>query len=143
MISYSRLGKEKEVLAAHLEPNMYTFADLHTAAPYVIMAAMTNSGKVYTLKIHLEHFPEGVPQVEVLNPLRDKKGRSLIKPSAEMHVLGASHDGHTLICHYGSGSWTPQVSLYKIYIKCRLWLEMYEEHLATGYAIDKFLKHQK
>ena len=142
MISYARLQKEQEVLAAHMQPNTYQFADLDTNSPYAIMAAMTNSGKVYTLKIHLEHFPEHVPEVEVLNPLRDKSGKLLRKVSAEMHVIGY-RNGHTLICHYSSGSWTPQVSLYKIFIKCRLWLEMYEEHLATGYNIDTFLKHQK
>lgn len=142
MITYTRLLKEQEVLAAHMPPNTYSFADMDTNSPYTIMAAMTNSGKVYTLKIHLEHFPEHVPEVEVLNLLRDKSGKLLRKVSAEMHVLG-QRNGHTLICHYSSSSWTPQVSLYKIFIKCRLWLEMYEEHLATGYNIDAFLKHQR
>jgi hypothetical protein len=141
MITYTRLLKEQAVLAAHMQPNMYSFADMDTSNPYAIMAAMTNSGKVYTLKIHLEHFPEHVPEVEVLNPLRDKSGKLLRKVSAEMHVLGY-RNGHTLICHYSSAFWTPQVSLYKIFIKCRLWLEMYEEHLATGRTIDTFLKHQ-
>lgn len=142
MISYARLLKEQEILAAHMQPNTYRFADMDTNNPYVIMAAMTNSGKVYTLKIHLENFPESVPQVEVLNPLKGRNGKKLCKVSAEMHVLG-TRDGHTLICYYSSASWTPQVSLYKVFIKCRLWLEMYEEHLATGYDMDVFLKHQK
>ena len=142
MITYSRLQKEQEVLAAHMQPNMYSFADMDTARPYLIMAAVTNSGKVYTLKVHLENFPEHVPPVEVLNPLRDKNGRKFDKPCAQMHVLG-KRNGHTLICHYGAASWTPQVSLYKVFIKCRLWLEMYEEHLATGFPIDVFLKHQQ
>lgn len=142
MISYSRLLKEQEVLAVHMKPNTYQFVDMNTALPYVVMAAMTNSGKVYTLKIHLEQFPENVPQVEVLNPLKDRNGKRLNKVSAEMHTLGL-RDGHTLICHYAASSWTPQVSLYKIFIKCRLWLEMYEEHLATGYNMDYFLKHQQ
>lgn len=141
MITYSRLLKEQEVLAAHMQPNTYQFQDMNTDAPYVIMAAMTNSGKVYTLKIHLEGFPENVPLVEVLNPLRDKSGKKLNKVSGPMHVIG-SLNGHTLICHYNATKWIPQVSLYKIFIKCRLWLEMYEEHLATGYTIDTFLKHQ-
>lgn len=141
MITHTRLLKEQEVLAAHLQPNTYQFVDMQTNLPYLVMAAKTNSGKVYTLKIHLEHFPEDVPQVEVLNPLRDKNGKKLTKVSGDMHVLG-SCNGHTLICHYGAGSWTPQISLFKIFIRCRLWLDMYEEHLATGYNIDYFLKHQ-
>ena len=142
MMSKLRLQKEQEVLAAHMPPNMYFFADMNTRYPYVKMAAMTNSGKVYTLKIHLEFFPEEVPMVEVINPIRDVHGKLLDKISGPMHVIG-SYDGHTLICHYSAFSWTPQESSYKIYIKCRLWLEMYEEHLATGYPIDAFLKHQE
>lgn len=142
MMTLERLNKEQEVLAAHMQPNTYRFAAIETSHPYVTMAAMTNSGKVYTLKIHLEAFPEDVPMVEVLNPLKDKSGKKLCKVSGDMHVLGTC-DGHTLICHYAPSSWTPNVSLYKIFIKCRLWLEMYEEHLATGYNMDYFLKHQK
>ncbi|MBR1565112.1 MAG: hypothetical protein IJ650_07190 [Paludibacteraceae bacterium] len=141
MMSPLRLKKEQEVLAERVPPNMYRFEGLNSFSPYLLIAAMTNSGKVYTLKIHLETFPENVPQVEVLNPIRDKKGKKLNEVSGQMHVLGSLH-GHTLICHYSAASWTPQVSLYKIFIKCRLWFEMYEEHLKTGYNIDTFLKHQ-
>ena len=62
-------------------------------------------------------------------------------PSASMHTL-SSENGWTRICHYGCNSWTPNVSLYKVYIKCRLWLEMYETHLRTGKPIDYYLNHQ-
>jgi hypothetical protein len=33
------------------------------------------------------------------------------------------------------------VSLYKILMKARLWLEAYEQHLRRGEPIDKYLSH--
>ncbi|MDY5596495.1 MAG: hypothetical protein SPG40_03225 [Kiritimatiellia bacterium] len=39
-------------------------------------------------------------------------------------------------------SWTPGVSLYKIYIKCALWLNIYEVHLKTGKPMEYYLKRQ-
>lgn len=136
-----RLRAEKAVLEKYMKPNTYRFMDMNTQNPYLIMAVMTNSGKVYTIRIMLMEFPYSVPGVQVLTPIRDKRGHALSTPSGTMHVLGMQ-DGHTLICHYGAKSWTPQVSLFKVYMKCRLWFEMYEEHLRTGAAIDKFLPHQ-
>ena len=37
---------------------------------------------------------------------------------------------------------TPGVSLYKIYIKCALWLNIYEVHLKTGKPMEYYLKRQ-
>ena len=70
-----------------------------------------------------------------------KDGEEMRNCSATMHTL-QSENGHTRICHYGPSSWTPNVSIYKIYVKCRLWLEMYEAHLRTGNNIDYYLNHQ-
>ena len=73
--------------------------------------------------------------------LKNKMGVDLDSPSASMHTL-TSENGWTRICHYGTNSWTPNVSLYKVYVKCRLWLEMYETQLRTGKNIDYYLNHQ-
>ena len=105
------------------------------------MAGRTNSGNIYTLRIELDAFPESVPKVFVTKMLYDKFGLPLDTGNAAMHVL-RSENGCTQICHYSSSSWTNRVSLYKVYIKCRLWLEMYEAHLRTGEPIDYYLKHQ-
>ena len=136
-----RYELELSVLQQKLQPNLYRFMDTDTRKPYLIIAAKTNRGNIYTLKVDLEEFPNSIPAVTVLNDIRDKKGNKLTSVSGAMHVLGL-HNGHTKICHYGYSSWTPNVSLYKIYVKCRLWLEMYEMHLKTGRDIDHYLKHQ-
>ncbi len=141
MMTKQRLQAEQAVLEKYLKPNTYRFMDMNTRKPYIVMAVMTNSGNVYTIRIMLSEFPNSVPSVQVLTPIRDKQGHLLNKPDGSMHVLGY-RDGHTQICHYGACSWTPNVSLFKVYMKCRLWFEMYEEHLRTGAPIDKFLPHQ-
>lgn len=141
MMTKQRLQAEKAVLEKYLKPNTYRFMDMNTGNPYIVMAVMTNSGKVYTIRIMLREFPNSVPSVQVITPIRTKRGRAMNMPDGSMHVLGLE-DGHTLICHYGPLSWTPNVSLFKVYMKCRLWFEMYEEHLRTGAPIDTFLPHQ-
>ena len=91
--------------------------------------------------MQLDGFPEYMPNVFVTKMLYSRDGRKLDSISATMHTL-TSENGWTQICHYGFNSWTPDVSLYKIYIKCRLWLEMYELHLQTGHNMDYYLNHQ-
>lgn len=143
MIDNHRYLLEKEVLKKENFPeSAYRFVGIGTKEPYVRMAAKTNSGKVYTLHIELDEFPEFVPEVYVTQMLKDKDGNDMDHPSVALHTLRAKN-GWTRICHYGPDAWTPGVSLYRIYIKCRLWLETYEAHLVTGNPLDFYLIHSK
>lgn len=132
---------ELAVLKSRLPENIFRFCGMETSEPYIMMAAVTNSKNIYTLKIELGTFPMSVPKVFVTQMLKNKNGEDLDSCSASMHTLQSEH-GWTRICHYGSASWNPYVSIYKIYVKCRLWLEMYEAHLRTGHLIDYYLNHQ-
>ena len=89
----------------------------------------------------MNQFPTSVPKAFVTRMLKDKNGNDLSGINGAMHTL-QSENGQTRICHYGSNSWSPNVSIYKIYVKCRLWLEMYEAHIRTGHPIEYFLNHQ-
>lgn len=132
---------EKEVLRKQRFPeNAYRFVDIGKEKPYLRMAAKTNSGKVYTLHMDLREFPDQIPPVYVTTMLKDKKGEDLAHASSSMHTL-SSENGWTRICHYGANAWTPMVSLFRIYVKCRLWLEAYEAHLSSGKPIDFYLIH--
>lgn len=135
-----RLNAEKAVLAKHLPANLYRFEEKGGRLGLKI-AARTNLGHVYTLVFDLNRFPARRPDVYVTEVLKDKAGTPLLQASAQMHVLSSSRD-RTRICHYGSDAWTPRVSLFKVYVKCRLWLEMYELHLQTGKPINYYLNHQ-
>lgn len=136
-----RLAAEKAVLAQKLPSNIYVFREMNTSNAHLLVAARTNQGNIYTLKIMLNDFPNSVPKVFVNKMLCTKDGSPMDGVSACMHTLG-SENNCTRICHYGHGSWTPMVSLYKVYVKARLWLEMYELHLKTGNDIDYYLNHQ-
>ncbi len=141
MITNERLNLEKSVLQRYLPSNTYVFKDISTSNPYVLMAAKTNRGHVYTLRIDLDEFPNDVPHAFVTKMLRTKDGEVMDDCSASMHTLSSEY-GYTRICHYAPSAWTPNVSIYKVFIKCRLWLEMYELHLQTGKPMDYYLNHQ-
>lgn len=119
--------------------NAYHFF-LDGKKPHVVFAARTKKN-LYTLHVELNRFPNDVPKVFVTKMLKDEDGENLDSCDGSMHVLDSEH-GWTRICHYGESSWNPRVSLYKIYVKCCLWLNMYELHLETGNSIDYYLNHQ-
>lgn len=136
-----RYNAELAVLGARLPETAFRFLGIGTDKPYLRIGARTNSGNVYTLHVDLSAFPESVPKVFVTRMLKDINGDDMSGVSAAMHTL-QGENGWTRICHYGYSSWTPGVSIYKIYVKCRLWLEMYEAHLRSGHPIDYYLNHQ-
>lgn len=137
-----RLMAEESLLARKFPSNVFRFFNkTNPGTTYLRIGAKTNSGNVYTLHMDLSEFPVEQPKVFVTKMLKSKFGVNLDSASASMHTLPSEH-GWTRICHYGYSSWTPNVSLYKVYVKCRLWLEMYESHLRTGKSLDYYLNHQ-
>jgi len=137
----ARYQAELSVFRNKLSSSWYHFEGIGTSNPVLKVAAKTNSGNLYTLHFDLGGFPESMPKVFVTKMLKSYTGRDLNDCSSSMHTLTSEY-GWTRICHYGGSSWTPNVSLYKVYVKCRLWLEIYEAHLRTGKKIDYYLNHQ-
>lgn len=137
-----RFNLEKEVLQREMPLVPCVFKDMNTDSPYVLMPVKTNNGKVYTIRIDLVGFPNTLPHAFVTRMLRTKDGELMNDASASMHTLTSEH-GYTRICHFGSASWSPRVSLLKVYIKCALWLNIYELHLRTGKDMDFYLNHQR
>ena len=135
-----RYDAEVALLKRKLSPSVWHF-DLNRERPFLAMAVKTKSGNLYTIQIELERFPAAVPKVFVTRMLRDHDGNPMSEARHSLHTLASEH-GWTRICHYGTESWTPGVSLYKIYIKCALWLNIYEVHLKTGKPMEYYLKRQ-
>lgn len=106
----------------------------------------TNSSKLYEIRIYIPpDYPNSIPSVVVLKPtLLDHKGGDLRVQgmSTLMHTL-ENRDGYLTVCHYRPDRWQPHITLYKIIIKVRLWLEAYEGHRTTGKTMDDYLKHQR
>ena len=137
-----RREAERRILDERIGTNLYRFQNEGTESECIVFGARTNRGNVYTLRVELADFPDEIPAAFVMRMLKDKDGEDLDGISADMHTL-ESENGCTRICHHGPKSWTPRISLYKVYVKCRLWLEMYELHLQTGKPLDYYLNHQQ
>lgn len=141
MMTKARLEAEKAVLAKKLPSNIYLFKDMDDPVrACLIVAAKTNAGKLYTMKIMLGSFPDYIPEVIITKRLVMKDGSLIPSWSHEMHTHECT-ENTTAICHYRNEEWSKMVSLYLVYVKCRLWLEMYDEHLKTGKCLDYYLSN--
>lgn len=106
----------------------------------------TNDKSLYRIRLYIPtDLPYSVPEVVITypNPVKDFYGKDLNShgASATMHLLG-SKDGYPKICTYKAERWNSNVTLYKVLIKVRLWLEALEGHIRTGQQMDYFLQHQ-
>lgn len=135
-----RLKKEFIILQTKLQQDSFRFLDFNGAKPHLVAGQQTNSGTVYTVKIDLSDFPNSVPDAFIISPkpLKTLTGESMLGASHAMHTLSGV-DGCTKVCHYGPRDWSSNVSLYKVLIKIRVWLEAYETHLKTGEPLSNYL----
>ena len=104
----------------------------------------SNSDADYKLRLYLDRdFPNSCPLMVVVSPeqLRMKNGQPLPLLNNQFHTL-ETVDGFTKLCHFNPELWSPENTLYQVFMKGRLWIEAYEGHLATGNKMDVYLKHQ-
>jgi len=141
MIDSQRKNLEEQILAYYLPRNMFRFKNIGTNTPCLEAAVQANDGSQYLLYFDLAPFPASKPRVYVEKMLHTKSGEPMDSASASNHTL-TSKDGWTQLCHYNDNVWTPDVTLWKVYLKCRLWIEMYRAHLRTGKNMDYYLNHQ-
>lgn len=107
--------------------------------------ASSNAGRQYYLYIPIPTgFPYQRPPMYVTDPcpLRMANGVSI-------HTLGVSHQMHTLtpsaagwaqICHWRDNRWHSGIFLHEVFLKGLIWIEAYEQHLATGRPLADFVR---
>lgn len=135
---------EEQVISHYMgSTNSFQFGDLHTNTPYLRIAARTNSGKVYVLRITLSGYPAQKPNAYVECMLRDCHGKLMNQISSANHTLSPHPSGWTQICHYHPDAWRPDMSLWMVYVRCVLWLNIYEQTLRTGNDMEYYLKHMR
>ncbi len=105
----------------------------------------SNSGNLYKLRIYVpSDFPNSRPNMVVLSPypLIGSGGANInvLGVSSTMHTL-TPIDGYVSICHYKN--WLPNLTLYLVVLKGRLWVEAFEGHKRSGQPLDRFLGHMK
>ena len=104
----------------------------------------SSSGKVYTLAIPI---PTGVPQqrppmyLTYPDPVYLWNGNrvSSLGTNHDMHTLAPSTSGQVQICHWRDDRWHSAIMLHKVFLKGLLWIEAYEQHLATGRPLAEFV----
>ena len=142
-----RLNIETQLLQRYF-PKRFKFTELGTSSAALHVGVQSNSKKVYVLKVVMgTSFPNSVPPVYITSPskLRSYDGKRLkdYGTSGAMHLLSPDSQGNIQLCHYIESNWATGVTLYKVILKARIWIEAYEGHMQTGEPIDYYLAHQK
>lgn len=123
MIDEERLIAEKSILERNFPSNCYRFLDMNTNSPYIVLAAKTDHGNLYTLRIDLELFPENRPNMYVVNNLDMDRNKTFLNSNSPIHTIECEKG--MMLSDY-IGSWSPMTSIYNVYYRGKMWLEMYE-----------------
>ena len=136
-----RLNLEKSVIAYYMpNPNAFAFGT-ENGVTYLRIVAQTNNHQMYVMRIETPNYPYTKPNAYVECMLRDHTGKLMNEPSSANHTLSPHVNGWTQICHYHPSAWKPNMSLWMVYVRCVLWLNIYEQSLKTGNTIDSYLRH--
>ncbi|MFM6152808.1 MAG: hypothetical protein ACKO3K_14175 [Cuspidothrix sp.] len=139
-----RLALEKEILYTYF-PKFSWINPIDSNNTRIEGEVKTNVGNVYKLRVYVpSDFPNSLPDMVVIYPypLKGYQGQDMKQheTSGSMHTL-TPRDGYVKICHYRD--WLPNITLYKVVLKGRIWLEALEAHKRTGQPIDAFLSHMQ
>lgn len=137
----TRLQQEEQVIRHYMNGKQYQFGNIYSDCPYLRIAARTNSSKVYVLRIEMKGYPNVKPNAYVEMMLRDCHGKPMDSASSTNHTLSPHANGWTQICHYHPSAWGPHMSLWMVYTRCVLWLNIYEQTLRTGIDMGEYLNH--
>ena len=106
--------------------------------------ATANSGHRYRLFLPIPAgYPHQRPSLYLIepNPLRMFDG-SLVTSlgvSHQMHTLTPHAAGWPQICHWREARWHSGIVLQKVFLKGLIWIEAFEQHLATGRPLADFV----
>jgi ubiquitin-protein ligase len=107
--------------------------------------ATSNSGRKYSLHIPIPSgFPNTRPAMYLTEPypLLMADGRTTVSSlgvSHAMHTLTPTSSGLVQICHWRDDRWHAGILLHKVFLKGLIWIEAYEQHLATGRSLSEFV----
>ena len=135
------LALERASLRQHFRFVTWNYPEENTEVEILFNS---NSGREYTLRVYIPgDFPNSCPALVVVHPeiLQQHNGNRVPAENHLFHTLEDTHGFHR-ICHYYPPDWTPNNTLYQVFMKGRLWIEAYEFHLETGRHMDEILGQQ-
>ena len=129
--------KEFEQFSVYRDSGTDTYAASGTTS--------SSSGRHYSLYSPIPHgFPLQRPPVYLVKPFplltADGRRVSSLGVSHQMHTLTPSTCGWVQICHWRDDRWHSAIPLHKVFLKSLLWVEAYEQHLATGQPLADFVR---
>lgn len=141
-----RLAMEHQILQREGFEQFGVYHDSARDSYYAVGVATSNSGKRYSLYIPIPSgFPTQRPPLYITEP-----HPLLMADGTQISRLGVSHQMHTLapwdsngwvqICHWRDSRWHSGIVLQKVFLKGLIWIEAYEQHLATGRPLDDFVR---
>ncbi len=141
----SRLAVEHQILQRE---GFSQFSVYHHSADdtyYASGVATSNSGSMYSLYMPIPSgFPTARPPLYITKPsplLRADGSRiSDSGVSHAMHTLSPHENGWVQICHWRDARWHAGIVLQKVFLKAHVWIEAYEQHLATGHSLADFVR---
>ncbi len=143
-VQQQRLQTERDILKRYF-PNFSWINPTDSNNTRVEGNVCSNAGNIYTLRVYVpSDFPNSRPDMVVTSPypLKGHNGKDLKEYglSGTMHTL-EPRDGYVKICHYKD--WLPNLTVYLVVLKGRIWLEALEGHRRTGQVLEDFLPHMK
>ncbi len=146
MTLLDRLILENQVLERDGLSQFQVYKNQADESYYLWGVHRTNAGNAYTIWSPIPpRYPYERPPVYVQDP-NPLPGygyggfvNSLGPVSHAMHTLSNGPKGEVQICHWRDDRWHSGITLNKVMIKVVLWLEAYEQYLATGKNISEFM----
>jgi len=142
LVDAARLKIERTILEKSFKGAFVLSQDEAGAARLEVDVTVPSGGTYRLLLVAAADFPSSMPEAFLISPLllRDFHGQDLlaISPSHGMHLL--KPNGRFIrLCHYKPENWHPNVTLYKVVLKCLIWLVAYENHLQSGRLVTDYL----
>ncbi|HEV2349303.1 MAG TPA: hypothetical protein VG028_05585 [Terriglobia bacterium] len=142
---YQRLVLENEVLQKEGFTQFSVYRDTVADSYYASGWTLSNAGYRYRLYIPIPSgFPYQRPPMYITDPLPllmwDGTPISRLGVSHQMHTLAPSSNGWVQICHWRDARWHSGILLQKVFLKGLIWIEAYEQHMATGRPLAEFVR---
>lgn len=136
---------ENEVLQREGFTQFSVYQNTTTDTYYASGWVLSNAGFRYGLYIPIPSgFPYQRPPLYITDPLPllmwDGTPISRLGVSHQMHTLAPSSNGWVQICHWRDARWHSGILLQKVFLKGLIWIEAYEQHMATGRPLAEFVR---